>query len=223
MESIIDAEVITRQRETVHENFDAQVNRALNSMWRALTEKQQLGYSRDSQAEQKIFIVLTDADKDHTDISQGRKDTYLQSAKLNKISRLTEAFFDLEELSKGYRIFSDYLQKTQKDALLSFVTRATSETSSLVSKLRQERSLSVPHMVKIPAFEGTEWNDDKNRQRCKLVDKEIAGTITQSEQSELEQLQAEMLSYRRKVAPLPIEGLRDLHAKLLRQAGSKSK
>jgi hypothetical protein len=66
------------------------------------------------------------------------------------------------------------------------------------------------------------WSEEKNRRRCELVDKEIDGTITSDEQSELDELQAQMLGYRRKVAPLPLEDVRRLHQELLRRAGAQS-
>jgi hypothetical protein len=65
----------------------------------------------------------------------------------------------------------------------------------------------------------TAWTDEKNRRRSDLVDKEIAGNLSPAEQAELGQLQVEMLAYRRKVAPLPLEDLRALHQHLLHEAG----
>jgi len=53
------------------------------------------------------------------------------------------------------------------------------------------------------------------------VDKDIDGTISLVEKGELDQLQAEMLAYRRQVAPLPLEDLRTLHQQLLRQASEQ--
>jgi hypothetical protein len=48
------------------------------------------------------------------------------------------------------------------------------------------------------------WTEEKNKRRSGLIDKEIDGTITPEEKSELEQLQSEMLEYRRRVAPRPM-------------------
>lgn len=63
-----------------------------------------------------------------------------------------------------------------------------------------------------------EWTDGKSDRRCELVDKDIQGTITQEEQIELAELTHERRVYRRKVAPLPIDDLRELHRELLQQA-----
>ena len=67
----------------------------------------------------------------------------------------------------------------------------------------------------------TTWNDAKNDRRCELIDKEVAsfascctshttrpdieGTLSSNEKDELAELQNQMLAYRRKVAPLPME------------------
>lgn len=62
---------------------------------------------------------------------------------------------------------------------------------------------------------GTEWTQEKDARRCELIDGEIEGTLTADEQTELDQLQSEMLAHRRAVAPLPIEAARKLHAELM--------
>lgn len=62
---------------------------------------------------------------------------------------------------------------------------------------------------------GSEWTREKDARRCELIDREIDGTLTVEEQSELNQLQNEMLARRRAVAPLPIEAARELHAELM--------
>jgi DNA-directed RNA polymerase subunit F len=62
------------------------------------------------------------------------------------------------------------------------------------------------------------WTDDKNRRRAELVDRQIAGKLTDEERAELELLQQQMRAYREKVAPLPIEDTRRLHAELMEKA-----
>ena len=66
------------------------------------------------------------------------------------------------------------------------------------------------------------WTADQNQRRCDLVDKEIDGTLSPAEEDELAQLQADMLAYRRHVAPLPLDDLRQLHQQLLRQASAQT-
>jgi len=57
------------------------------------------------------------------------------------------------------------------------------------------------------------WTDAKNARRAELIDKE---DLSNEERLELDQLQAEMLEYRRKNAPFPID-----EAKAANEKGSK--
>jgi hypothetical protein len=59
------------------------------------------------------------------------------------------------------------------------------------------------------------WSEAKNARRCALVDREIDGTLTPEEATELAILQEQMLRERRKLAPVPLEDLRRLHQNLL--------
>ena len=54
-----------------------------------------------------------------------------------------------------------------------------------------------------------------------MIDREIDESISPGEREELEQLQQQMLEYRRSVAPLPLDDLRQLHQELLRRASEK--
>jgi len=84
----------------------------------------------------------------------------------------------------------------------------------------EPRVTSVPAIVKLdrlvfPAGSGGPWNEEKNRRRCELIDKEIDESLSDDERVELEALQQQMIEHRRRVAPLPIEGARKLHRELL--------
>ena len=59
------------------------------------------------------------------------------------------------------------------------------------------------------------WSDELNERRIELIDKDIQGNITTEERVELAELQRKAVTYRDRVAPLPIEGARRLHQKLL--------
>ena len=63
-----------------------------------------------------------------------------------------------------------------------------------------------------------DWDAAKDARRCELIDREIAGTLTTEEAAELRSLQAAMLRYRRRVAPLPLDEARRLHQELLTKA-----
>jgi DNA-directed RNA polymerase subunit F len=62
------------------------------------------------------------------------------------------------------------------------------------------------------------WTKEKNDRRCKLIDREIDGTLTAAETLELAQLQQQMLRWLGQVAPLPLEDARRLHQELLEKA-----
>lgn len=62
------------------------------------------------------------------------------------------------------------------------------------------------------------WTEDQSRRRAELVDRQIAGTLTVDEEAELQLLQQQMRAYRDKVAPLPLEDTRQLHAQLMEKA-----
>ena len=70
-----------------------------------------------------------------------------------------------------------------------------------------------------PANPG-DWTEAKNARRCELIDRKYAGTLTPQEVIELAQLQDEMLRYRQRVAPLPLEDARRLHQQLLARASA---
>jgi hypothetical protein len=68
-----------------------------------------------------------------------------------------------------------------------------------------------------------DWNPVNDERRCELIDREIAGTLTPEEAAELAVLQATMLRYRRRIAPLPLDDARQLHRELLAKvAGAKA-
>jgi hypothetical protein len=66
--------------------------------------------------------------------------------------------------------------------------------------------------------DGEDWTEEKNARRCALVEREIAGTLPIEEMKELHALQAAMLRYRRRVAPLPLDDARALYQELLARA-----
>ena len=63
------------------------------------------------------------------------------------------------------------------------------------------------------------WTKAKNDRRCDLIDRKYAGIgLTPAEAVELVQLQAQMVRYRQRVAPLPLDEARRLHQELLDKA-----
>jgi hypothetical protein len=62
------------------------------------------------------------------------------------------------------------------------------------------------------------WTEADNTRRCELIDRKYAGSLTSREAEELTELQQQMLRYRDRVAPLPLEDARRLHQDLLAKA-----
>jgi hypothetical protein len=67
------------------------------------------------------------------------------------------------------------------------------------------------------------WTPEKNARRFALIDKQFDGTLTATEAEELEGLQQEVDEYLDREAPLPLEAVRALHGRLLRQSTEGSK
>ncbi len=65
---------------------------------------------------------------------------------------------------------------------------------------------------------GGPWTEEQNARRCALIEREIDGTLTPEEATELEVLQTKMLRERQRLAPVPLGDLRRLHQELLMKA-----
>ena len=219
MAEILTPTVFTRRGDTTHEDTVDQAHRIEVSVWQTLlNERQQrmLGQSA-------LVWTLTHPDRDHTHALQAFHNAWaydtLSSNRTRSVEFIAEpvaASEDIEAAGESFRKLRENFSEALKGVLVAF-TRATSETSTLVSWFQ-----ALSHGTTSPEPSGREWTEEKNQRRCDLVDKEIDGTISAVEKVELDQLQAEMLAYRRKVAPLPLEGLRELHQELLRQASDKT-
>jgi len=66
-----------------------------------------------------------------------------------------------------------------------------------------------------------EWTDEKETRRRDLIDKDIAGTITDDERAELAILDRQGNEHYDRIAPRPIEGVRRLHQELLKNRGNQ--
>lgn len=72
-------------------------------------------------------------------------------------------------------------------------------------------------------YKGADWTEQMNARRFALIDKEFAGTLTPAEAEELAGLQQQIDEYLDRVAPLPLEAVRALHDRLLRQSRGGTK
>jgi hypothetical protein len=95
------------------------------------------------------------------------------------------------------------------------------ETGSLLRGARTYAMMGELEHSNTPAL-GPEdrWSDEKNARRCELIDKEIDGSISDTEREELGQLQAQVDEYVRRVAPRPLNELEEIKRLLLRERSS---
>jgi hypothetical protein len=111
--------------------------------------------------------------------------------------------------------------EAQDDAVQEFVLSLAADPQGAVLELNGRAVACVLPVP--PGDEGDgapeEWTEAKNDRRCDLIDREIAATLTPGEAVELHRLQREMLRYRRRTAPLPLDDARRLHQELLAKAG----
>ena len=109
----------------------------------------------------------------------------------------------------------------QDASVRDFILSLASEPDGSVLELAGRpvaRMLPVSAGSNGAAVSDNEWTDAKNNRRCELVDRKIHGTLTADEVVELDDLQQQMLHYRDRVAPLPLDYARKLHQELLKRA-----
>ncbi len=111
----------------------------------------------------------------------------------------------------------------QDEAVKQFVLGLTVDPSGSVLELNgQAVACVVPPPKATNGAVVPEWNDAKNARRVDLIKKKHAGGLSAVEHVELAGLQDEMLRYRQKVAPLPIEDARRLHQELLARVADQN-
>jgi hypothetical protein len=214
---------LTRRGDTTPEDTATQASRIAASVWQTLLNARQPRMPVRIAPVWMSSVGLTHPEQDHTDPSPAFHNAWAYDTAASYRARFVElvtepaeASEDIDAVGESFRKLRESLSAARTVVFVAF-TRATSETSTLVS----ERP-AVHHGTAPGVTAGGEWTEEKNQRRCDLVDKEIDGTISAVEKVELAQLQAEMLAYRRKVAPLPLEELRKLHQELLRHASDKT-
>src|SRR4051794_31986806 len=108
---------------------------------------------------------------------------------------------------------------TQDEAIRQFVLSLSVDRGGSVLELNGQAVVCVlPVQPENGKGDGEDWTEEKNARRCALIDRDIAGGLTLEEATELQGLQREMLRYRRRVAPLPLDDARALHQELLARA-----
>ncbi len=214
MPESLNAQVLTRRGPTVHEDIGEQFNRLSDELWKEYAEKlrasEKVTYGR------TLDFVLTHPDESHLSTLQTFRNTRVHNTFPSTWPSVVVVLAaEPVELGTEFRSFHQYLH-ARKYVFFTSATRATSKTSTPISFRG-----AAPRFEKHQLSHATEWTDKKNQRRCELVDKEIEGMLSPAEHVELEKLQIEMLAYRRNVAPLPLDKLRELHQALLRDAGDQ--
>jgi hypothetical protein len=109
----------------------------------------------------------------------------------------------------------------QDEAVKQFVLGLTVDPSGSVLELNgQPVACVVPPPKAMNGAGEPEWTDAKNARRIELIKKKHADGLLPAEHVELGGLQDEMLRFRQKVAPLPLEDARRLHQELLARAAA---
>ena len=111
------------------------------------------------------------------------------------------------------------LLESQDEAVKRFFLSLPDDAQGSVVELNGQAVACVVPPPKSTNGTTDGWTDAKNNRRCDLIDREFDGpSLAPAEVVELAALQEEMLRYRQRVAPLPIEDARRLHQELLTEA-----
>jgi len=111
----------------------------------------------------------------------------------------------------------------QDEAVKRFVLDLVAEDAGSVLELAGR---AVAQVLPPPAGRNAgpapahDWTAARDARRCELIDRELDGTLTEAERTELEDLQEQMLRHRHRVAPLPLAHARQLLEELERKAGA---
>jgi hypothetical protein len=196
---VLDAQVETRPGLSGHEDVDEQKDRLSGELWKEY-EAKWLESKEHRQEPARADLAMAIRSLANT-LDKG-------TARWTRQDVVAEPT-DPREI----RIFLDFL-RAWTDFVFVRNTRATSTTSTPLGFYRTSQRSEATDVATHRHCQESKWTDEKNRRRCELVDKEIEETLSSADRRELEMLQAEMLAYRRKVAPLPLDDLRKLHEEL---------
>ena len=167
----------------------------------------------DETAHETSWIILVSMPDDDYQGIQRLRNMLVHEPSTNLIApAFRNAFDQLVELLKSFREASRVRIETPDFAAV-WKPADAAITYQAITRVTYEQLRS--------AHEEPEWTDERNERRCDLVDKEIEGTLTKAERLELEDLQNQMLAYRRKVAPRPIAHARRVHQQLLKEASEQ--
>lgn len=97
--------------------------------------------------------------------------------------------------------------------LFSRAAKRSPPTRARARGVRQTRGARAPDRRSADP----NWSEAKNARRCELIDRKIQNKLSAKESAELHDLQEAFRAYLDRVAPIPMEGARELHAELVRR------
>lgn len=109
---------------------------------------------------------------------------------------------------------------SQDEAVKRFVLSLPADPHGSILELGGQAVVCVLPASAVNEEDNSPWTEEKNARRCNLIDRKFAGGLSPAEALELAQLQEQMLRYRQRVAPLPLEDARKLHQELLAKAAA---
>jgi hypothetical protein len=110
----------------------------------------------------------------------------------------------------------------QHEAVKQFVLALAADPNGAVLELNGRPVACIVPPPKAKSGGEPEWTDAKNARRVELIKKKLADSLSPAEHAELGGLHDEMLRFRQKVAPLPLEEARRLHQELLARAAAQN-
>jgi hypothetical protein len=109
----------------------------------------------------------------------------------------------------------------QDEAVKQFFLGLIVDPSGSVLELRGQPVACIVPPPKSNCTVLPEWSDAKNARRVELIAKKHSDGLSPPEHVELAGLQEEMLRFRQKVAPLPLDQARRLHQELLARVATQ--
>jgi hypothetical protein len=106
---------------------------------------------------------------------------------------------------------------TDFESTVELFARAAVESPPAQASRGLARGARKARVTRTPHKRGADlqWSEAKNARRCELIDRKIQNKISAKEAAELDDLQEAVRAHLDRVAPLPMEGARKLHAELL--------
>lgn len=149
------------------------------------------------------------ADDDRSAFAKALLLALAESSEVSISTVVRESIDSLQKATQALVRLTDVQSELIRESLQAFTT--ASEITTVTGSLQRLLDRSFD----------SAWTDEKNERRCELIDKDIEGTILRFERRELDELQRQMLTYRRKKAPLPLKEAQRLHQELLKKAAEQ--